>query len=159
MTSLLQHPLDQGNQATMLIVHEIAADESLMIGEKRFLKDPVMIVILQTKALENDMVHFDLPLKRVELIRGRFFQANQMQKVKLTAIVINSDTVDEAQKAGQNLWEEARTKFTMILLSPEELKSKEFSNLLESSAGLVNEGKRLLSTHHFLHAGIVISEG
>jgi len=57
---------------------------------------------------------------QVELICGYLFQANQMQKVKLAAIVINSDT---AQRAGQNLWEEACTKFTMVLLSPEELKS------------------------------------
>jgi hypothetical protein len=30
-----------------------------MIGEKRFPKDPVMIVVLPTKALEDDMVYFD----------------------------------------------------------------------------------------------------
>ena len=35
----------------MLVVREIAADDSLMIGEKRFPKDPVMIVVLPTKAL------------------------------------------------------------------------------------------------------------
>ena len=116
----------------MLVVREIAADESLMIGEKRFPKDPVMILVLPTKALEDDMVHFDWPLMQVELICGYLFQANQMQKVKLAAIVFNSDTVDEARRAGRNLWEEARTKFTMVLLSPEELKSKEFSNLLDS---------------------------
>jgi hypothetical protein len=39
----------------MVVVHEIAADETLMIGTKKFPKDPVMVVVLPTKALE-DMV-------------------------------------------------------------------------------------------------------
>ena len=42
----------------MLVVREIAADK---IGEKKFPKDPVMIVVLPTKALEEDMVCFNLP--------------------------------------------------------------------------------------------------
>jgi hypothetical protein len=54
-----------------------------------------------------------------------------MRKVKLAAIVINSDTIDEARQAGRNLWEEACTGITAILLSPEELKSREFGNLLD----------------------------
>jgi len=54
----------------MLVVREIAADESLMIGEKRFPKDPVMILVLPTKALEDDMVHFDWPLMRAARDRG-----------------------------------------------------------------------------------------
>jgi hypothetical protein len=45
----------------MLVVREIAADTTLMIGEKKFPKDPVIIVVLPTKALEEDMVCFDLP--------------------------------------------------------------------------------------------------
>jgi superfamily II DNA helicase RecQ len=48
-----------------------------------------------------------------------------MQNVKLLA--------DEARRAGRKLWEEACTKFTMVLLLLEELKSKEFSNLLDSN--------------------------
>jgi hypothetical protein len=32
-----------------------------MTGEKKFPKDPVIIVVLPTKALEEDMVCFDLP--------------------------------------------------------------------------------------------------
>ena len=59
-------------------------------------------------------------------------QASQMQKVGLTAIVINSDTIDAARKVGRRLWEEARSKMTMILVSPEELKSKECSGLLDA---------------------------
>jgi hypothetical protein len=32
---------------------------------------------------------------------------------------------------GRNLWEEARTDVTVVLLSPEELKSREFGHLLD----------------------------
>src|ERR1700683_5688572 len=55
-----------------------------------------------------------------------------MRKVKLAAIVINSDTIDKARQAGRNLWEEAHTGITAILLSLEELKSRQFGNLLDS---------------------------
>ena len=44
----------------MLVVREIAADKTLMVGEKTFPKDPVMILVLPTKALEEDMVCFSL---------------------------------------------------------------------------------------------------
>jgi hypothetical protein len=44
----------------MLVVCEIAADKTLMIGEKTFPKDPVMILVLPTKAFEEDMVCFSL---------------------------------------------------------------------------------------------------
>jgi superfamily II DNA helicase RecQ len=55
-----------------------------------------------------------------------------MQKSGLTTIVINSDTVDVARRAGRKLWEEACSKISMILVSPEELKSQDFCILLES---------------------------
>ena len=44
----------------MLVVCKIAVDETLLIREKRFPKDPVIIVVLPTKAPEEDMVCFDL---------------------------------------------------------------------------------------------------
>jgi hypothetical protein len=40
----------------MLIVCEIAADETLAIGKEIFPLDPVMIVVCPTKALEEDIV-------------------------------------------------------------------------------------------------------
>jgi hypothetical protein len=55
-----------------------------------------------------------------------------MQKAGLTAIAINSDTLDAARMVGQRLWEEAHSKVTMILVSPEELKSKEFGDLVDT---------------------------
>jgi superfamily II DNA helicase RecQ len=57
-----------------------------------------------------------------------------MQKAGLTAIIINSDTLDAARKVCRRLWEEAHSKGTVILISPEELKSKEFRDLLDTDA-------------------------
>jgi len=68
----------------MLIVREISSDGKLAIGKRKFPKDPAMIVVCLTKALEDDM-------------------ASQMQKAGLTAIVINSDTIDAARRVGRHL--------------------------------------------------------
>jgi superfamily II DNA helicase RecQ len=55
-----------------------------------------------------------------------------MSKASLSTIVINSDTIDAARKQGQNLWVKAHSKITMVLVSPEELKSDEFCDLLDT---------------------------
>jgi superfamily II DNA helicase RecQ len=43
--------------------------------------------------------------------------------------VINSDTVDVARRAKRNIWQESVKHFTMVMVSPEELASKDFSRL------------------------------
>jgi len=40
----------------MLVVCKISADVTLALGEKEFPKDPAMIIVCPTKALEDDMV-------------------------------------------------------------------------------------------------------
>jgi ATP-dependent helicase YprA (DUF1998 family) len=40
----------------MLVVRVISADATLALGEKEFPKDPAMIIVCPTKALEDDMV-------------------------------------------------------------------------------------------------------
>jgi superfamily II DNA helicase RecQ len=49
----------------------------------------------------------------------------------LKTVVINSDTRSEAKKSGRDLWVEARTCYTMVLMSPEELTTQGFSQLLD----------------------------
>ncbi|KIM73765.1 hypothetical protein PILCRDRAFT_14986 [Piloderma croceum F 1598] len=63
----------------LMLVREIAADKTLAIGNEVFPINPVMIVVCPTKALEEDI-------------------ATQSREAGLTAIVINSDTVDLARK-------------------------------------------------------------
>ena len=40
--------------------------------------------------------------------------------------VINSDTTAEARESRRNLWLDARTPSTILILSPEELQNPEF---------------------------------
>ena len=40
----------------MLVIQDISANETLALGKMRFLKDPAMIIVCPTKALEEDMV-------------------------------------------------------------------------------------------------------
>jgi ATP-dependent helicase YprA (DUF1998 family) len=40
----------------MLVVREISEDQTLALNERKFPKDPAMIVVCPTKALEEDMV-------------------------------------------------------------------------------------------------------
>ena len=56
----------------------------------------------------------------------------------LPSLVINSDTCSEAQKSGRDLWVEAQTRYTMIFLSPEELTTRSFTQLLEQNTGGVS---------------------
>ena len=96
----------------MLVVWEIAANETLALGQEKIPKDPAMIIVCPTKALEDNMVWINLHCA----------VKNQLNSdVGLTTVVINSDSIDAARKEGQNLWEEARSKVTMIIVSPEEL--------------------------------------
>ncbi|EIW81038.1 P-loop containing nucleoside triphosphate hydrolase protein, partial [Coniophora puteana RWD-64-598 SS2] len=76
-------------------------------------KDPAMVVVCPTKALEEDM-------------------AAKMIKAKLETRIINSDTLGEARREGRDLLKEAQTGVSMILVSPEQLKSKKFRHLLDS---------------------------
>jgi hypothetical protein len=51
-----------------------------------------------------------------------------MEYFGLKSLVINSDTISAASS---NLWVDARSKYTMVLLSPEELNSDGFRDLLK----------------------------
>jgi len=49
----------------------------------------------------------------------------------LAALAINANRLAEARSHGSNLWELACEHVTMLCLSPEQLMSKGFSDLLE----------------------------
>ena len=44
----------------MFVVREIAANETLALGQEKIPKDPAMIIVCPTKALEDDMVWINL---------------------------------------------------------------------------------------------------
>jgi hypothetical protein len=79
----------------LMLVREIAADKTLAIGNEVFPIDPVMIVVCPTKALEEDIVGLVITNDGMLLTLAK---ATQSREAGLTAIVINSDTVDLARK-------------------------------------------------------------
>jgi len=46
-------------------------------------------------------------------------------------IFINLETVDVAQKSKHNIWQDAIKDFTMVMVSPEELASRDFNQQLK----------------------------
>ncbi|KAI9066784.1 P-loop containing nucleoside triphosphate hydrolase protein, partial [Trametes sanguinea] len=74
-------------------------------------KDPCVVMVYPTIGLEEE-------------------QAETFRRAGLSSLIINSKTVQEARKNGHDLWVAARTRVTMILLSPEQLTSPRFDSLL-----------------------------
>ncbi|KAF8872740.1 P-loop containing nucleoside triphosphate hydrolase protein, partial [Infundibulicybe gibba] len=101
----------------MLVASAISENQQLALGQKHIPKDPAMVLICPTKALQEDM-----SLKMIGL--------------GLKTLVINADTYSEGIKNGKDVWVEAYEKYTMILLSPEQLINRGFSQLLENQAFL-----------------------
>jgi hypothetical protein len=56
-------------------------------------------------------------------------QASIMEKFGLQALVINSDTIQEARKRGEDLWKRAETGPSLLFMAPEQLISKGFNDL------------------------------
>ncbi|KAF8173483.1 P-loop containing nucleoside triphosphate hydrolase protein [Pholiota molesta] len=79
----------------------------------KFPKDPAILVIYPTTALEED-------------------QEFKMRELGLTAKAVNSVTKAEEDKNGANIWKLVESKISVILLSPKMLTSPGFGYLLES---------------------------
>ena len=78
-------------------------------------------------------------------------QGAKMTLLGLPSLVINSDTCSEAQKSGRDLWVEAQTWYTMIFLSPEELTTWSFTQLLEQKEFLARVCMLGVDEIHLLH--------
>ena len=63
------------------------------------------------------------------LTAGR--QEPKFQAAGLATVVINADTTKAARERRENLWDKARSKAAVVLLSPEELKSPAFRGLMD----------------------------
>ncbi|KAH7905522.1 P-loop containing nucleoside triphosphate hydrolase protein, partial [Hygrophoropsis aurantiaca] len=94
----------------MHVVQALSEDSRNLLGIS-FPRDPAMILVCPTKALEGEM-------------------EGKMRDAQLTALAINSDTVEAARKEGKDLFKEVLTGITMVLVSPEELASKGFEFVL-----------------------------
>ncbi|KAF8983552.1 hypothetical protein BDQ17DRAFT_1437368 [Cyathus striatus] len=91
----------------MLVVLAISQNPEKALGDVKFPKNPAMLVILPTKALQEDM-------------------RSGLSSLGLDAVVVNGDTVTQANQQGRNLWTECKNQHNMILISPEELLSSGF---------------------------------
>ncbi|TFY73239.1 hypothetical protein EWM64_g10772, partial [Hericium alpestre] len=65
----------------------------------------------------------------LELQKEKEFEA-----VGVRALAINAQKLDEARKTGKNLWHDARDGISIILLSPEQLISCTFEDLIQDPA-------------------------
>ncbi|KAJ7619892.1 hypothetical protein B0H17DRAFT_1219660 [Mycena rosella] len=89
----------------------IAVNPSLCPGET-FPKNPAIVVVCPTNSIEQQM-------------------EENMAKLGISALMIDSDTVAAARILGRDLWEQARETVSMLILGPEQLISKGFQDSLK----------------------------
>ncbi|TFK48604.1 hypothetical protein OE88DRAFT_481620 [Heliocybe sulcata] len=77
-----------------------------------FPRDPVIVIVCPTNGIEEQM-------------------AAKLKDYGLQTLAINSKTLHEASKHGENLWITARSRISMLMLSPEQLSNKGFKSLLD----------------------------
>ncbi|KAJ7883569.1 P-loop containing nucleoside triphosphate hydrolase protein [Mycena leptocephala] len=95
---------------TILVMIAIAKTPSLCPAVK-FPIDPAIVVVCPTKSIEQQM-------------------EENMAKIGIAALAINSDTVAAARMRNEDIWTRARTGISMVILGPEQLISKGFRALL-----------------------------
>ncbi|KAJ6529414.1 P-loop containing nucleoside triphosphate hydrolase protein [Mycena vulgaris] len=96
---------------TLIVMIAISANPSLC-PTASFPQDPAIVVVCPTNSIEQQM-------------------EENMTKLGLSALMINSDTVASARIHGENLWIKARAGISMLILGPEQLISKGFQDLLK----------------------------
>ncbi|KAJ7430966.1 P-loop containing nucleoside triphosphate hydrolase protein [Mycena galericulata] len=99
---------------SILVMMAIAKTPSLCPAVK-FPQDPAIVVVCPTNSIEGQM-------------------AQNMAKIGVPALTINSETVAAARIRGEDLWIRARTGIAMLILGPEQLISKGFRDLLACEA-------------------------
>ncbi|KAG6839362.1 hypothetical protein C0991_003279, partial [Blastosporella zonata] len=117
----------------MIILQELAANPGGNPSKRHFPKEPVIVVISLTLALQDD-------------------QVKAMTNIGLTVRAINSVTKAEAEKEGNNIWHNVQKGVSIILLLPEMLTGSGFENLLQRKTfkeriyGLATDELHLMAT-------------
>ncbi|KZP10323.1 hypothetical protein FIBSPDRAFT_838662 [Athelia psychrophila] len=96
----------------MLVLLAIQANPCLC-PTASFPRNPCMLAVCPTKYLEHQM-------------------AEVMEKLGLSALVINADTLQAAKRRGEDLWKKAETEPSLLFLAPEQLISPKFSTLIKA---------------------------
>ncbi|KAJ6475854.1 P-loop containing nucleoside triphosphate hydrolase protein [Mycena vulgaris] len=95
---------------SIIVMIAIAKTPSLCPSLK-FPMDPAIVVVCPTNSIEQKM-------------------EDNMAKLGVAALTINSDTIAEARIRGEDLWLRARQGISMLILGPEQLISEGFRSLL-----------------------------
>ena len=74
-----------------------------------------------------------------------------MSRFGLKILVINSDTAAEARESNRNIWFEAHTEGSVIILLPEELQNPEFRHLIDHADFSKRICKLGVDEIHLLH--------
>jgi hypothetical protein len=132
----------------VLIVIIVINKNPQLCPSAKLKKDPAMLVLCPTNALEVDMVRqSSQPMIDNKLIP---WQRDKMIRFGVTAVALNRDTIEEAQRLRQeDLWETACTGIAFILTNTEQLSSRRFAKLIDDktfATRLCALGVHLLST-------------
>ncbi|EGN93673.1 hypothetical protein SERLA73DRAFT_63935, partial [Serpula lacrymans var. lacrymans S7.3] len=93
----------------MLILQALASNPTLCTPQRHVPANPAMVVVFPTNRLEEEM----------------------FKGYHIEALAINANTLRDARiNRNKNLWHTAREEVAMVLLSPEQLSSKGFKDLL-----------------------------
>ncbi|KAF8239153.1 hypothetical protein L208DRAFT_1239175 [Tricholoma matsutake] len=105
----------------MVLIVIITINNNLQLCPSvKFKKDPAMIVLCPTNALEVEM-------------------RDKMITFGLTVIALNRDTIEEAQQLHQeDLWETAHTGIAVILTNMEQLSLRGFAKLTNDKSGRIS---------------------
>ncbi|KAJ7685855.1 P-loop containing nucleoside triphosphate hydrolase protein [Mycena rosella] len=95
---------------TILVMIAIAKTPSLCPTVK-FPKDPAIVAVCPTSSIEQQM-------------------DENMTKLGVAALTINSETVAAARLRGEDIWARAQAGISILILGPEQLVSKSFRDLL-----------------------------
>ncbi|KAJ7623805.1 P-loop containing nucleoside triphosphate hydrolase protein, partial [Roridomyces roridus] len=93
-----------------LALRELAAHPDKCLSNRTFPKNPLLLCVSPTLALQRET-------------------CKRFTDLKIDCLVINSDTLSEAAKVNQNLWEVAAEGPSVIVLSPEQLRTEGFDAL------------------------------
>lgn len=121
----------------MLVIIAISKSPDLALEGRTYPKNPAMVIVIPTMALQYNMVCLSITATTSSAIYTP--QQENLQKIGLDTVVINSETTrqvktSQARKATPSLWTECQKKHTIILMSPEMLVSPGCRTLLDNQA-------------------------
>ena len=108
----------------MLVILAISRDSSISLGGVRFPANPAILLVVPTRALQEDMVC--IHPQWTEATSDTVIQKRAMIGFGLDAAVLNKDSLS----TNRDLWTECQESHSALLISPELLTSGDFATKL-----------------------------